>query len=64
MFWKLIGLLLACWGIAFWFDWTLGGAIHLIPVGVAVCLLVRRVAKDPKTEFGRWRAPSDRGARR
>ena len=62
MFWKMIALTLIVWGVAWFYSFTLGGFIHVLPVAAAAAMLVRRMAKSPNTEFGRWRsaAPRDR----
>lgn len=60
MFWKLIVLALLVWGVAFYMSFTFGGFIHLIPVGVVVFVVVRKMGAAPNTPFGRWRAPPTR----
>ena len=65
MFWKLIALALILFAAAMYFGVTLGGLVYLLPVGAGATVLVRRMGKNPNTEFGRWRAPSERrGGRR
>ena len=63
MFWKLIALALVVWAVLFYFSITVGGFLHVIPVGVLVMVVMRRMAKDPNTEFGRWRSWDDRRKR-
>jgi len=64
MFWKLVLLALALWAVGMYFAVTLGGLIHLLPAGAMVCLIVRRVARRPDTEYGRWRPATERAVRR
>jgi uncharacterized membrane protein len=64
MFWKLIVLALLAWGVGMYFSVTLGGLIHLIPIGVLIVVVVRRMGRNPNTEFGRWRSASERSERR
>jgi F0F1-type ATP synthase assembly protein I len=64
MFWKLIVLALLVWAVAMYFSVTLGGMIHLIPIGALVFVVVRRMGRNPDTEFGRWRPASERTGRR
>jgi F0F1-type ATP synthase assembly protein I len=56
MFWKLMILAALVWAVAMYFSFTLGGLIHLLPVVVVVFSIVRRMARNPNTEFGKWRA--------
>jgi F0F1-type ATP synthase assembly protein I len=64
MFWKLSTLALLLWAVGMYFSVTLGGFLHVVPAAVFVCFVVRRMAKKPNTEFGRWRAPPVRVERR
>lgn len=63
MFWKLIVLALLVWAVAFYFSITFGGLIHGIPVAVVIAIIVRRMTRNPDSEFGRWRPASERGRR-
>ncbi|MGZ6142152.1 MAG: DUF5670 family protein [Myxococcales bacterium] len=64
MFWKIVVLALLVWAVAFfYFSVSLGGMIHLIPIAAVVLAVVRRMAKEPNTEFGRWRSSADRDRR-
>jgi F0F1-type ATP synthase assembly protein I len=56
MFWKLIMVAMMFWAVALYFSLTLGGMIHLVPAVAFVCVVVRRLGKEPDTEFGRWRS--------
>lgn len=57
MFWKTIALMLIAWAVAFFFfSVSFGGLIHVLPVAAAAAMVVRRMAKDPDTEFGRWKS--------
>lgn len=60
MIWTLSLLAFSLWAAGMYFSVTLGGLIHLLPVGACAVLLVRRVSKNPDTEFGRWRPPKGR----
>ena len=60
MFWKLILLALLAWGAAMYFSVTLGGVIHVVPIAVVALVVMRRMAKQPNTEFGRWRSRDTR----
>jgi F0F1-type ATP synthase assembly protein I len=64
MFWKLITLAVLAWALAMYFSVTLGGLIHLLPAVAFVLLVMRRMAKEPDTAYGRWRAPPVRPYRR
>ena len=64
MFWKLVALVLALWAVGMYFSVTLGGLIHLLPVAAIVCVVVRRMSKQPDTEYGRWRSAAERMGRR
>lgn len=64
MFWKLITLAVLAWAVAMYFSATLGGFIHLVPAAALVFVVIRRIAKEPDTAFGRWRAPPVRRYRR
>ena len=63
MFWKLIALAIILWAAGMYFSVRLGGLIHLLPIGACAAVVVRRMSKNPDTEFGRWRAPSERRRR-
>lgn len=63
MFWKLIALTLVVWAVALYFSVTIGGFIHVLPVGALVVVVMRRMAKEPNTEFGRWRSGDQRRKR-
>ena len=60
MFWKLITLALALWAVGMYLSVTLGGLIHLLPAGAAVVIVMRRMSKQPDSEFGRWRSAAER----
>jgi len=64
MFWKLIMVAMMGWAIALYFSQTFGGFIHVVPAVALVCVVVRRLGKEPDTEFGRWRSRSVRPDRR
>jgi uncharacterized membrane protein len=64
MFWKLITLAVVAWAVAMYFSTTLGGLIHLLPATALVLVVARRIAKEPDTAYGRWRAPPVRPYRR
>lgn len=59
-FWTFIALALIAWGAAFFYDFTFGGFIHLIPVAAVSFVIYRRMARDPNTDYGRWRPPPKR----
>ena len=57
MFWKLIALTVMVWAVSvFFFSFTLGGLIHVLPVAAVALIVYRRMAKAPNTEFGRWKS--------
>ena len=60
MYSRLAILALSAWAAAYYFDFTFGGLIHVVPLAVLVSWMVRRMAKSPDTAFGRWRAPRGR----
>jgi F0F1-type ATP synthase assembly protein I len=60
MFWKLIALSVFLWAVGMYYSVTVGGLIYLLPVGALACIVFRRMAKRPDTEFGRWRPQSER----
>ena len=64
MFWKLIMLSMLLWAAGMYFSVTLGGFIHVLPAAAIACAIVRQMAKPPDTEYGRWRAASERMRRR
>ena len=64
MFWKLVLAATAVYLAALYFNVSIGGFVHVIPVIIGACVLVRRMAKQPNSEFGRWRAPSEREGKR
>ena len=64
MTWKLCVLAILIWAAGMYFSVTLGGLIHLLPAGACIVLLITRLSKNPDTEFGRWKSPSDRQRRR
>ena len=49
-------LALLLWAVGLYFSVTLGGLIHLIPIGALALIVMRRMARNPDTEFGRWRS--------
>ena len=57
MFWKMVLAMALLYGAALYFGYTMGGAIHLLPIAAGVFWIVRRMAREPDSEFGRWRAP-------
>jgi hypothetical protein len=64
MFWKLVMLALLVWAVAVHFSLTFGGLTHLIPVGALVFVVVRAMAMEPDTEYGRWKPYAERARRR
>jgi hypothetical protein len=60
MFWKIVAVMLIGWGVATFYGFTLGGFVHIVPVAAVGAALVRRLAKNPNTEFGRWRSAAQR----
>jgi hypothetical protein len=63
MFWKMIALTIIVWAVATFYGYTLGGFIHIVPVGVLAILIVRRMGKSPNTEFGRWESAAQQRRR-
>ena len=64
MFWKLIALAVLLWAAGMYFSVMLGGLIYVLPIGACVAIVMRRMSKNPDTEFGRWRPPAERAGRR
>jgi len=64
MFWKLIALSVLLWAVGMYYSVTAGGLIYLLPAGAIACILFRKIAKRPDTEFGRWRPAAERANRR
>ena len=64
MFWKLITLALVLWAVGMYFSVKFGGLIHLLPAAAIVCVVVRKISKQPDTEYGRWRSAAERMGRR
>jgi hypothetical protein len=63
VFWKVIALALLVSGVAIFYSLTLGGLVYLVPVAALLAIGMRRLSRQPDTEFGRWRSMSDRRRR-
>ena len=64
MFWKVAALMVLIWAVAFYYSFTLGGLIHLLPIAAVAAAVVRRMARKPDSEFGRWESSAERFRRR
>jgi hypothetical protein len=64
MFWKLVGLMVIAYAVAMYFSFTLGGFVHILPVAALVMVVVRRMGKNPDSEFGRWESTAQRARRK
>jgi hypothetical protein len=60
MFWKVIVLMLAVYGVALYLGFMLGGLIHLLPVAAVIAVGGRKMGKAPNSEYGRWRSAAER----
>ena len=64
MFWKVIGLMVIGYAVAMYFSFMLGGFVHVLPVAVLIAVVVRRMGKNPDSEFGRWESAAHRARRK
>jgi hypothetical protein len=47
-----------------YFSFTLGGFVHILPGAALVMVVVRRMGKNPDSEFGRWESTAQRARRK
>lgn len=64
MFWNLIALVLVLSAVGMYTGYTLGGFLYVLPAAAVIAMIMRRMAKTPDTEFGRWRPYEEKSRRR
>jgi len=64
MFWRLIALVLVLTAVGMYTGYTLGGFLYVLPAAAVIAMIMRRMAKAPNTEFGRWRSYEEKSHRR